>query len=320
MCLYPKFIKNQKYLPNKKNKGIVQNPTDRRILYVPVGCGNCIECRKQKAQAWRVRLQEEFKTDKKCYFVTLSFSPEALQEIANMLIKTDKYNIITEIECNAVATKAVRLFLERWRKKYKKSVKHWLITELGDKYTERIHLHGIIWTDKPKKEIDNIWKYGNTWIGDYCNEKTINYIIKYITKTDLKHKTYKAVVLCSAGIGKNYLKTLNALNNKYNGTATNQKYKLNNGTEVNLPIYYRNHIYTEEQREKLWLQTLDKHVKYILGIEHDISTEENIKLANEILKVAQEKNERLNYGTDKDNWNEESWNITTRMLNKLNKA
>ena len=48
MCLYPKLIKNRKYMPNKKNGGNVPEVQDDRVLYVPVGCGNCIECKRQK--------------------------------------------------------------------------------------------------------------------------------------------------------------------------------------------------------------------------------------------------------------------------------
>ena len=33
------------------------------------------------------------------------------------------------------ATRAVRFFLERWRKEYKKSLRHWLVTEIGGNYT-----------------------------------------------------------------------------------------------------------------------------------------------------------------------------------------
>ena len=43
---------------------------------------------------------------------------------------------------------------------------------------------------------------GKEWIGQYTNEKTINYIMKYITKVDEDHKGFKAVILTSAGIGK----------------------------------------------------------------------------------------------------------------------
>ena len=62
---------------------------------------------------------------------------------------------------NKAAAYAVRHWLERVRKKTKKSVKHWLITELGHKGTERIHLHGIIWTKD--SELIKKWGYGYVW-------------------------------------------------------------------------------------------------------------------------------------------------------------
>ena len=77
-----------------------------------------------------------------------------------------------------------------------------MITELGHENTERIHLHGILFTKEDTQTIADIWKYGNIWIGDYCNAKTINYIIKYVTKVDEQHKGYEPKILTSAGIGK----------------------------------------------------------------------------------------------------------------------
>ena len=50
MCLYPKPIENPKYRPNKKNNYNPPTCEDDRVLYVPVGCGNCIECRNQKKE------------------------------------------------------------------------------------------------------------------------------------------------------------------------------------------------------------------------------------------------------------------------------
>lgn len=141
MCLYPRFIKNPRYrvTKGKYDFGAI---TDERAKYVPIGCGNCIECRQQKAREWQTRLHEELKITNYAYFVTLTFSNESLEELAK------------ELECkepdtNGVATIAVRRFLERWRYKYKKSVRHWLITELGHENTERIHLHGILFCDFP---------------------------------------------------------------------------------------------------------------------------------------------------------------------------
>ena len=51
MCLYPRFMKNPKYKPNKKNGGNPPTITDKRVKYVPVGCGKCIECRNQKNES-----------------------------------------------------------------------------------------------------------------------------------------------------------------------------------------------------------------------------------------------------------------------------
>ena len=49
MCLYPKLIKNRKYLPNKKNEYCAPVPDDERKEWVAIGCGNCMECIKQKS-------------------------------------------------------------------------------------------------------------------------------------------------------------------------------------------------------------------------------------------------------------------------------
>ncbi len=81
MCLYPKIIKNKKYVVNKKNGGVIPHLKDGRMGWVPVGCGKCMECKKQKAREWSVRLQEEIRTEKNGKFVTLSFSDESLIEL-----------------------------------------------------------------------------------------------------------------------------------------------------------------------------------------------------------------------------------------------
>ena len=70
MCLYPKLIYNKKYTANKKNGGKIPPVSDERTRYVPVGCGKCIECMKQKKREWQVRLLEEIKHDNRENIVT----------------------------------------------------------------------------------------------------------------------------------------------------------------------------------------------------------------------------------------------------------
>ena len=272
MCLYPKLIKNKKYTRTKKNGGNIPAVTDERTLFVPVGCGKCIECMKQKSRAWQVRLYEEIRENKTGKFVTLTFNNESLKELTRIYKK--EYKDYKKIEENEIATIAVRRFLERWRKKYKKSVRHWLVTELGHNGTERIHLHGIVFTDKPE-EIEKIWQYGYVFIGDYVNESTISYIVKYINKIDVKNKGYQPKVLTSAGIGKNYLNRHDSSLNKYNGKETKEFYRTNSGTKLNLPIYYRNKLYTDEEKEKLWVQKLNEQKRYVCGELIDISKNED---------------------------------------------
>lgn len=325
MCLYPKLIKNKKYIANKKNGGIIpplpfteingKMVEDIRVLEVPVKCGKCIECKRQKAREWQVRLHEEIKNDKNGIFVTLTFSNESILELSEKVWKIDKLDGYERD--NEIGKVAVRRFLERWRKKYKKSIKHWLVTELGHNGTENIHLHGIIWTKENPKEIERIWKYGYTWLSTdnkgYVNGKTINYIVKYIHKVDEKHQEYKSIVLTSPGIGKDYEKTYNAKKNKYNTKNTKETYTMPNGTEIGLPIYYRNKIYNEDEREKLWQEKLDKEERYILG--EKVKTDNGDEKYYSMLGFARAKNKRLGYGNDEINWDRRRYERERRNIN-----
>jgi len=315
MCLYPKLIKNRKYISNKKNGGIIPPITDIRVVMVPVGCGKCMECKKQKARNWQVRLQEEIRHNTNGKFVTLTFSNESIKELTKEIKGIQGYDLDNEI-----ATLATRRFLERWRKKYKKSVKHWLVTELGGNGTENIHMHGIIWTNESSKTIEKIWKYGYTWVGDnnnggYVSEKTINYVVKYVNKTDQKHKEYNSKILTSAGIGKNYITRLDAKLNKYKEENTKETYTTKQGVKLALPIYYRNQIYTEEEKEKLWLIKLDKEIRYVCGEKVDISKGEEDYYKK--LEYYRKKNKTLGYGDDSKNWQLKRYENERRNLKTL---
>ena len=310
MCIYPRTITNPKYRTNKKNNGTIPDAIDDRCKVVAIGCGKCIECRNMKKRNWQIRLHEEIKNDNTGKFVTLTFDEE---ELSKLCVEIDT------TESNAVAIFAVRRFLERWRKKKGKSVKHWLITELGHENTERIHLHGIIWTNENEEFIKERWKYGNIWVGKYVNAKTINYIVKYVNKIDLKHKGYEGAVCCSAGIGKSYINKTNIDRNKYKNEKTNENYKLPNGFEIPLPIYYRNKFYNDLEREKLWLNKLDKNERYIRGVKYKCENEEDLKIIENALEQAQRENAILGYGDNTIDWRKQNYNVSLRILNKIKK-
>lgn len=314
---------NPRYKPNIKNGGKIPAFLDEKILNVPWTCGNCIVCRKRKAREWNLRLQQDIKDHKHAQFVTLTFSNESYTELYHEVEKTipqDETNLFRPYQIdNAIAKRAVRRFLERWRKKYKKSVRHWLTTELGHNNTEHIHLHGIIYTEH-WQDIKKIWGYGFVWDGynqkgkriNYVTEQTINYITKYVNKIDKKHQLYKPIILCTQGIGAGYIKTPQAKLNKFNFDKTNDTYTTSTGHKIALPKYWKNKLYTDEEREMLWLQKLELPYSYINKerFEKSLGHEEYLKL----LKWHREQNANLGYGSYKTNWKRAKYEKEIRII------
>lgn len=258
MCLYPTYIKNPKYKPSKKNKGKPPVCEDMRLLYIPTKCGCCIECRKEKQREWRVRLEEELRSNFG-YFTTLTISPEGIKEIEK------KSGLKWEENPNEIATKGLRLFLERVRKDIGKSIRHWCVTELGEK-KDRIHLHGIFFGQKSAELIRKHWKYGFVFIGGYCNSRSVNYMTKYMLKVDIKHPLFKQIVLASPGLGAGYMDRLDYLWQKQNYKNINvATYTFRNGTKMAMPKYYKNKIFTEKEREKMWINNLNRGLLWIYG-------------------------------------------------------
>lgn len=343
MCLYPTLMPNRKYQITIKNGGNVPPVSDPRTLWVPVACGNCIECRKTKARDWQIRLSEDIRTNTNGKFITLTFNNDSIKKLEKYtqdkindeikIINTNR-NSISDIDKqinqlkqkkqgykldNEIAKNAIRLFLERWRKQYKTSLRHWLVTELGHTGTENIHLHGIVWTNNIE-ELGKIWNYGYVWYGktadkkirNFVNEKTINYVVKYIHKVDKDHKHYKSKILCSKGIGNNYINRIDAKLNEYRKKNTNETYKTRQGQELNLPIYYRNKIYNDKEKEELWIEKLDKNIRYVLGKEINISESYDEYFEN--LERAQEKNIRLGYKTNLIDWEQKAYEEQKRKI------
>ena len=77
--------------------------------------------------------------------------------------------------------------------------------------------------------------------------------------------------------------------NFYTGkNGTKEYYKTKQGIKLGLPIYYRNKIYSEEEREKLWIEKIDSKTRYINGLK--ISVKDGEEKYFKLLKEAQEKN------------------------------
>lgn len=262
---------------------------------------------KEKGREWGIRMKEELRQgNRQMQFITLTFSEDALKKYM------DKANTKNE-KSNDIAKIAIRQWLERIRKQTGKSVKHWLVTECGHKGTERLHIHGITWSNWTKEELEKSWSNGWVYIGNYCNEKTINYIIKYVSKQDQINKDFHAKILCSPGIGKGYEKRIDAkIRNKYMGIETDTSYINTNGTKVPLPTYYKRKLYTDEERETIWTGIAAKGLKYINGQLYWSYEKESYYNG---LETAQYENTRKGFGHPK-NLNQE-WKDKRLEMHKL---
>ncbi|WVR22114.1 MAG: replication initiation protein [Malazfec virus 2] len=296
-------MKNKRFVANKKNGGVIPAITDVRALYVKTECGECIECLQRKANDWKVRMYEECKVRPNGRFVTLTFSNESIKELCEK--KATKYwdglGHLTGYDVdNGIASRAVYLWLERCRKKLKRQPRHWLVTELGHEGTENIHLHGIVWDDD-YETVRGEWKYGIIWDGyenkeSYVNEATVNYIIGYVNKRDELHKHYKPKVYASKGIGAAYIEGVNKFKHSYRGNRTQDWYTTKEGYKIAMPKYYRRKLYSDEEREDLWMTRLNEGKNYIRG-EKVLNNEHELKLLEKHRKL----NKFMGYGGDEKN-------------------
>lgn len=289
MCTYKTLGSNKKYEPNKKNGGIPEIPKYEMLKGVEYKCGKCIDCRRERANSWKIRLKEELKEHTQSMFVTLTFSDESIKELIGRTNGKD--------EANAIGTKAIRLFLERIRKHKKRSIKHWFIIEIGGNSTERIHMHGIIFGEVWKnEELQKYWKYGRTDIGYECSNRTINYITKYITKLDEKHKEFISVILTSPGIGKAYIER-HRTTHRFQHEKTITKYRSENGTMTTLPCYYRRKLWTDEEREELRAYAMLKNERWVGKTKYIVETHEDFMVFKMAENAYREELERLGFPT-----------------------
>ena len=164
-------------------------------------------------------------------------------------------------------------------------------------------MSGKVWGIGTDKLITNKWNYGITFTGFFVNEKTIQYITKYMTKIDEQHKDFIGKVLCSKGIGAGYIKRDDAKNHIYKPGKTIETYRLRNGSKINLPIYYRNQLFTEKEKELLFLDKIEKGIIYVMGQKvHRNDEKYYLQLLNEGRKT-----ECRLYGYNLQNWEQQKY-------------
>lgn len=77
--------------------------------------------------------------------------------------------------------------------------------------------------------------------------------------------------------------------------------------------YWRNKLYTDEQREKLWIHKLDKNERWICGEKIDLTKPGAEEQYYHLLEWHRQRNKLLGYGDDSVNWNRKHYEEQRRL-------
>ncbi len=228
----------------KEVYGIYRLPD--RFLDVP--CGKCYSCKRSRLNGWRLRLLYEFYRYPNSVFVTLTFDEYYLGRFSS------NYN------------KAIRLWLDRCRKRFGKQLRHFIIGEYGET-TRRFHYHGILFnTGKVDyDEMRALWKYGHIFLG-YCKLDTVHYVCKYLTKDAPPGSPPPPRIIASQGIGELFVERYKnePLKHDYKPYLTSQK-----GYRIALPRYLKDKLFDLDERVLMQLmQSVQPFERIVDGVKY----------------------------------------------------
>lgn len=207
---------------------------------VVVPCGVCPVCLQNRRHDWSFRLGEELRTAKNAYFITLTYSDEnLLYNIQDRLPTLHKKHV-------QAFTKKLRTYITRLDKNYPQ-YRFYATGEYGTQ-TLRPHYHIIGFNIPPKiaAQIEKIWNKGTTFTVN-ANDATIHYTTKYIINSKKAYgnrEQPKALMSRRPPIGHNYL-----LRNEAYHQQTLNPYVIKNGYIARMPSYYKDKIFSEDQKE-----------------------------------------------------------------------
>lgn len=228
--------------------------------YVP--CGKCNFCLQNKRNEWAYRLSYHLKRAETADFITLTYDGEHIplmyddrtraeymileKEELKQFFKSLKQNQDRQLERIGRTRTEVRELKKKWK------IKYYAVGEYGTRY-QRPHYHAVIYNlhriTLRKLARKEIWPKGEIHRGD-VNDMSIQYTAKYIIDGQREEWSQdprpKPFMICSKGLGKEYI----AKRGKWHTTA-GRLYVMNNGHKVRMPRYYKDKIFTEEERKTL---------------------------------------------------------------------
>lgn len=217
---------------------IVEQKTERPI---PVPCGKCVECLKRRTSGWSFRLMQEEKKAHSAFFLTLTYDTKYVPITPNGFMNLDKRD--------------VQLFMKKLRKAHPKDhpkIKYYAAGEYGTK-NWRPHYHLIIFNVL----IDlcqSSWDKGQIHYGTVTGA-SVGYTLKYLAKpkripVHRNDDRLSEFSLMSKGLGSAYL-TEHMVSWHKNDLDNRMYVNLDDGQKISMPRYFKDRIYTEQERQRI---------------------------------------------------------------------
>lgn len=271
-CLKPLTIVNKKVYRDVDHIYNLSNPSDRRAYemrygreaYLSVPCGKCEACIERKSNDWAVRLYYEWLYSKTSKFLTLTIADHFLK-YSDVCISYGSYREYHRLP--TLDKRSVQLFMKRLRKKLGNGLRFFLGGEYGEE-SGRPHYH-LMLIDYDKKYEDTLidivescWSYGNVNQGE-TNIQRCMYVAKYIYSTsnfdfNLITGLQKPFTLQSRRPGLGYKYFQDKYNVEYHNRTLDKGIPIDENKYMGMPRFYRDKIFTEENKEKLYTQWINE--------------------------------------------------------------
>lgn len=203
---------------------------------VPVPCGKCPQCVYRRISSWSFRLMQEYNQAVSAHFVTLTYDDATVPLSPSGLMTLRK--------------KDVQLHIKRLRKlqQHDEKIIYYCVGEYGS-HTYRPHYHMIIFNAMLETHAAS-WQHGHLHYGN-VNSDSIAYCVAYFNKrpfNDYKDRQ-KEFSLMSKGIGLSYITP--SIYDYHTSDVDNKAFLTVDGYKQHMPRYYKNKLYTEEERKRL---------------------------------------------------------------------
>lgn len=215
--------------------------------FLDVPCGKCAHCMANKRNDWSVRLQKELQYSSSAVFVTLTYSDEYFFDY---MLKAPDFQAAYKY-CKSVHKKDVQDFLKRFRY-YDGSpnIRYFAVGEYGEK-TLRPHYHLLLFNcdfSHISENLSSSWQFGNFHIGE-VNESSIHYVTGYVLTRKFRPSDdcdfSFSLMSRRPGIGFSFVSS-----NYGKMLSSNPKpfMILRGGMKVAIPRYFKDKLYSDEQR------------------------------------------------------------------------